>query len=106
MLGATRSMDERERLRSMTPLGHVMRYEDLDGAVVFLASRASDYVTGHNLVVDGGNTLSSWKRPLERFVPPRVDRAGEVAELNRDLDSRGIQHDGDGIILPASNETQ
>lgn len=27
---------------------------DLDGAVVFLASRASDYVNGHVLVVDGG----------------------------------------------------
>jgi 2-dehydro-3-deoxy-D-gluconate 5-dehydrogenase len=28
--------------------------EDLTGAVVFLASRASDYVNGHVLVVDGG----------------------------------------------------
>jgi 2-deoxy-D-gluconate 3-dehydrogenase len=27
---------------------------DLAGAVVFLASRASDYVNGHVLVVDGG----------------------------------------------------
>jgi 2-deoxy-D-gluconate 3-dehydrogenase len=27
---------------------------DLGGAIVFLASRASDYVHGHVLVVDGG----------------------------------------------------
>ncbi|XP_069824876.1 D-threitol dehydrogenase-like [Dendropsophus ebraccatus] len=39
------------------PAGRLARVTDLQAAVVFLASEASDYMTGHNLVIEGGQSL-------------------------------------------------
>lgn len=87
----------RQRIRELTPLGHVERPEDLYGAVVFLASAASNYVTGHDLMVDGGHTLNAWLVPLGRAVPPRVDPEQEVVQMKHDLDALGTPYDADGI---------
>lgn len=45
-----------ERLSEKTLLGRIGQPEDLGGAFVFLSSEAADYITGQNLVVDGGWT--------------------------------------------------
>jgi NAD(P)-dependent dehydrogenase (short-subunit alcohol dehydrogenase family) len=51
-----RDADWLESIVSRTPLRRPGRADDLDGAVVFLASEASRFVTGQTLMVDGGFT--------------------------------------------------
>jgi sorbose reductase len=40
------------------PAGRVAETDDMVGAVLYLASAAADFLVGHNLVVDGGYTIT------------------------------------------------
>jgi NAD(P)-dependent dehydrogenase (short-subunit alcohol dehydrogenase family) len=46
------------RRLSLTPLRRVGEPEEIAGVVVLLASRAGGFITGQNLIIDGGTTIS------------------------------------------------
>lgn len=57
--GVLQLLDENPTFQDMlnrVPLGRIGKPEDIVGATIYLASDASDYVTGTTIVIDGGLT--------------------------------------------------
>jgi sorbose reductase len=91
--------ENRNLIRSLHPMGWHQRPDDLAGTLIYLASDASNYVTGQEVLVDGGHTLNVWLAPLDRAFPPLVSAEEETRSLIRDLDILGIPHDENGVTV-------
>jgi NAD(P)-dependent dehydrogenase (short-subunit alcohol dehydrogenase family) len=52
-------MEDEEALNNSIPMGRVGSLEDAAGTVIYLCSRASSYMTGGLLVIDGGSVISA-----------------------------------------------
>jgi NAD(P)-dependent dehydrogenase (short-subunit alcohol dehydrogenase family) len=47
-----------EKRLALTPLRRVGTIEEIAGIAVMLASKAGGFITGQNIIVDGGTTIS------------------------------------------------
>ena len=50
-------LDFVKRLSNLIPMNRMANKDEYKGSIVFLCSEASSYMTGHNLIMDGGRTV-------------------------------------------------
>jgi NAD(P)-dependent dehydrogenase (short-subunit alcohol dehydrogenase family) len=60
--------EQAEFVKKMVPMGRLGEEDDIAGSVIYLASHASSWMTGHTLVLDGGVIASSGYGDYQDFL--------------------------------------
>ena len=86
--------DQVERFEKGTPVGRIGEPEDVADVVVFLCSDLARFVTGQNIVVDGGLTLhgSGVDGIFDRVFPSADSRPSTLAALAQAFGSKRARY--------------
>lgn len=66
-IGTDSSLEEERVAAENTPLGRAGSPQEVADLIAFLASDEATYITGQNLVIDGGNALQEYKGPSKFY---------------------------------------
>lgn len=58
--GLLEQQDRMKPILARTPMNRVAKPEEMSGVIAFLAMEAASYITGQNIVVDGGMSISAF----------------------------------------------
>jgi len=101
--GANAPIDPNEVAKAGVPLGRAGQGQDIANGVLFLASDASNYMTGAELVIDGGMMAALGLGGAETYRPGVSSTVSAKCEFNGKFHMNISMGDSAKVALPASS---